>query len=773
MRMRVAAGAVLAVLALIGEPSPSAAQGGKPGAAKPAAHAAKPAAPAAKPGAAKPAAKPAAAKPGAKAPVAKALPPKKGGGKKVASRRAEPSEPDEATRRVIAGIAAQKSVRESPELAQMRQVDLALFPGTAPDAGAPWQADGSPVVDAEQPKVSSSGLPPEGQLTAISPPAKVADISWVKQLEMPDIPVRWDARVIRYLEFYKNDPRGRSMAASWIKKSGRYGGAIRRVLREQGIPEDILWLSLVESGFDPTIHSGAGAAGLWQFMPEGARIYGLYVDRWVDERHDPERSTLAAARYLSDLKTRFGTWELAFAAYNMGYGGLLAAIKKYNTNDFWELSKLEAGVPFETALYVPKIVAIAIVARNKSVFGCDSVELDPAVTFDKVTVNSGVSLQSVASAAGVSVDVLSGYNPQILAGRTPPLAPGLPVDTKWTLRVPEGAGAKTAKALPKLIEAEPKLLRYTVRFGESIEDIAASQKTTKSTLAQLNGLRTGESVRPGTVIFVPASAGAGVAALNAGVASAPSQKPLVVVPAQSFAAPGKRRVFYRVVSGDTLPEIAAVLGVTPEDLGKWNILDMDAKLHDGMTLQAYVGEKHVLAGVVALEEKDAKILVVGSPDFFKYFEGQKGRDRVFVTAKEGDTWPGLAKKYGLSVGMIERINQRSRTSPIAPGERIVVYVPAGHAPAQPDKPEDKAEVAVASSAPATSAEKDDDPYKDDKAKDEKADPKKSDGKAEAKKPDDKAEPKKPDAQAKKPDDKPVEPAKAGASAAPPPAPKAL
>ena len=129
---------------------------------------------------------------------------------------------------------------------------------------------------------------------------------------------------------------------------------MRRVLREQGLPEDLIWVSLVESGFDPAIRSPAGAAGLWQLMPDGARIYGLVVDRWIDERLDPERSTDAAARYLADLHRRFGAWELALAAYNMGYGGLLAAIRKYNTNDYWELSRFESGIPFETALYVPR-----------------------------------------------------------------------------------------------------------------------------------------------------------------------------------------------------------------------------------------------------------------------------------------------------------------------------------------------------------------------------------------------------------------------------------
>jgi membrane-bound lytic murein transglycosylase D len=228
----------------------------------------------------------------------------------------------------------------------MRDLDLALFP---PSPGAPaWPVDGVFALGQGEPRVVASGMPPSRELGPLPSAEPAIDLSWLKQLEMPDIPVRWDARVVRYLEFYKNNPRGRSMVAGWIKKSGRYAASIRRVLREQALPEDILWLALVESGFDPTIQSPAGAAGLWQFMPDGARIYGLTVDRWIDERLDPERSTLAAAKYLADLRQRFGGWELAFAAYNMGYGGLLASIRKYNTNDYWELARYESGIPFET-----------------------------------------------------------------------------------------------------------------------------------------------------------------------------------------------------------------------------------------------------------------------------------------------------------------------------------------------------------------------------------------------------------------------------------------
>jgi membrane-bound lytic murein transglycosylase D len=649
---------------------------------------------------AKPAPKPQAQKPAAPKPAAgKPQPgrPKKGPPKHT-RKAGEAGEPDEAVRRAIAGTSAQRA-RESAELKAMRELDRALFPGAVPGAGAPWLAEGTPLVDRGEPHVVASGLPPAAPLAPAMAPEPARDLSWLHKLTMPDIPVRWDARVVRYLEFYKNNARGRSMVAGWIKKSGRYGAAIRRTLKEHNVPEDVLWLALVESGFDPTISSPAGAAGLWQFMPEGARIYGLHVDRWIDERMDPERSTIAAARYLADLHTRFGTWELAFAAYNMGYGGLLSSIRKYNTNDFWELSRLESGMPLETALYVPKIVAMAIVARNRAIFGLDDVELDPAAAFDKIAVRPGVSMQSVALAAGTSTDKIGELNPQILAARTPP---GLKDDALWTLRVPAGSAPKAAKSLPKFAEAEPKTVRHVVRWGESLEEIALRRHTTRGQLASLNGLRREESLRPGTVLVVPADTA------DDPYADVGAARPVVVVPASSFAQPDRRRVFYRVVSGDTLRDLASVFAASVGDLARWNALDPAASLHDGMILQVYVPrEAPARADVLTLEEKEARVLAVGSPEFFTHFEGLRGRTRLEIVAKKGDSFRSIAGKYGLSVAQLERINGRARSSALAAGDRVVVYMAANkaaamHAPApkkEPAKPEEKAPEAVVVASP--------------------------------------------------------------------------
>lgn len=642
---------------------PALAQGGKPASAS-AKPAGKPAASPKRPGKPKPApAKPGSSKPAKSAKPAAKSPPQ-------TRKPGEPRAPDEGARRVIAGVAASPhaSVEESAELRALREIDLALF-STAPSSGLPWPSEEPPRLHRDAPLLIASGLPPQAPLPPLLAPPPPNDLTWLRKLQLPDIPVRWDVRVIRYLEFYKTNPRGRSMVAGWVKKSGRYGAFVRRTLREQGVPEDVLWLALVESGFDPTIHSPVGAAGLWQFMPEGARIYGLTVDRWVDERLDPERSTIAAARYLSDLHRRFGNWELAFAAYNMGYGGLLAAIRKYGTNDFWELGRLEAGLPLETALYVPKILAMAIVAKNCAVFGCDGVELDQAVTFDKITVGAGVSLRVVANAAGADPDAVAALNPQYPIGRTPPLPAGSDAHATYIVRVPAGTGLSAAKSVPGLAQREDKLDRHVVRWGESVEDIAATWHTTRSSLLSLNGFRPGEQVRPGTVLLVPArTAGAPT---RSDVSQA---KPVVVVPAENFSYPDRRRIFYGVVAGDTPREIANALSVSPGDLCRWNAIDTSAALHDGMVLQAFVPKAAKFSHALVTEEENARVLAVGSPEFFEHFETLKGRKRIEVVVGEKETWRGLSKRYGLSLGMLERINHRSRSSTLAPGDKVIVYV---------------------------------------------------------------------------------------------------
>ncbi|MCZ7684286.1 MAG: lytic transglycosylase domain-containing protein [Sandaracinaceae bacterium] len=246
--------------------------------------------------------------------------------------------------------------------------------------------------------------------------------------------MRWDERVIRFLEFFRDDPRGNRFVRAWLQRVDRYGPTIRETLGRQGLPRDLIFVAMVESGFDPTARSHAGAAGMWQFVERTGESFDLPVDHWVDMRLDPARSTEAAARYLGQLRDRFGTWELAFAAYNMGYGALLRAIRKYNTNDYWTLAHLEAALPFETNIYVAKIVACAIVAHNPERFGLGDLAREQPVRFQTVSIPGGVSLSVVARAAGTTSERLRELNPALRRGRTPPDARAGPCTSRRRAR---------------------------------------------------------------------------------------------------------------------------------------------------------------------------------------------------------------------------------------------------------------------------------------------------------------------------------------------------
>ncbi|MCB2039108.1 MAG: lytic transglycosylase domain-containing protein, partial [Ottowia sp.] len=184
-------------------------------------------------------------------------------------------------------------------------------------------------------------------------------------------------------------------------------------LKDAGLPQDLLYVSMIESSYDPYTYSRAGASGLWQFMPAGGKIYGLEIDRWIDERNDPVRSTIAVLDYFKDLYQRFGDWHLALAAYNAGYGAVLRSIARYNTNDFWQLLEYENALPWESSIYVPKAIAAAIVGHNRELFGFGDVKPRPAEAWDDVEVPKSVALSVIAHAAGCSVDDLKRLNPQV------------------------------------------------------------------------------------------------------------------------------------------------------------------------------------------------------------------------------------------------------------------------------------------------------------------------------------------------------------------------
>lgn len=652
--------------------------------AKPAPGPSKPAPLPAKPAQAKPA--PAPQKPGGKPGAGKKDPP----GTKQAK-----GQVNEAARRSIAGAATNEDAArraESPELQQLREIEKELFAPAAPYPGNPIPSNVGygPSLLPGRPAVNIAGLP-----TAASPSKSTEDVpttgshAWLASLKTPDITVRWDARVVRYLDWFKDDPRGRATLAFGWKRSGRYAAVIQKALKAEGAPEALIWLAMVESAFDPAIKSHAGAAGLWQFMPDGAKIYGLRVERWVDDRLDPVAASTAAAKYLSDLHRRFGNWELAMAAYNMGFGGVLSAVKKYNTNDYWELARYEAGIPWETTLYVPKIMAFAIAAQNPTVFGLDKLDKDGAVAFDTVKVAPGTTLERVATAAGTTTAALASLNPQLKGGRTPPQAPGAS-QGEVEVKVPEGKGETAAKQLAAMPSNDTKLASYVVKFGQTLDAIALEHGVTRQKMLELNCMGRDESLRSGDVVLVPAS--------SEGFAKLGNERPVIVAPAQPTSVPGRHRVFYRVITGDNLRNIADAFKVSLDDIRSWNNVEPSARLQEGMVMQVFVPAEQDLSRIVVIREDEARVLTVGTDEFFAHFESLKGRTRLEITAAEHDTWETIARKYRLSVALLERINRRPRSETLRPGDPVVVYTtiaqPTQVAPATPSRPKASEELAA-------------------------------------------------------------------------------
>ncbi len=583
--------------------------------------------------------------------------------------------PSERERRAVRGSPIEEAaLAESPELREVRRFEEVAFPR---------RRDDLPAARAPEEGTLPQGLPGQWGGTGDSPglrnpdgagkPGAPPDSDWLRGLEMPEIPVRWEPQVLRFLEFFRNDQRGRAIMTSWLRRMGRYRALFERVLEREGVPRDLVYLAMIESGFEPGAVSRVGAGGVWQFMPAAARAYGLEVSYWVDGRRDPERAAEAAARYLKDLNVRFGSWHLAFAAYNAGYGAVLKSISRYNTNDFWELSRHEAGLPWETTLYVPKILAATIIGHNRAAFGFGHVVEDPPTAADRALAPPGTTLAAVARAAGAPLDVVAALNPELVRDRTPPDRGPIPV------RIPAGTAAAYAAGIEAARAAVDRVETIVLRFGETLDDVARARGLSTKELRRLNGLRDSAELRGGATVVVPTREP--VAAKPAAADPAgEDEATLVAVPDRPFSYEGRERVFYRTRDGDTLEEIASAFGVALDEVVEWNSLDPTARLHPKMILQLFVAKDLDTSAIALLDPAKLKVVTLGSEEFLALEAARRGKTRLFYTAKSGDTLAKIARRYGLQPADLARINRLSWSSELSDGMRIVVYSPTPELP---------------------------------------------------------------------------------------------
>jgi len=480
------------------------------------------------------------------------------------------------------------------------------------------------------------------------------------RLQMPALPFRMTTRIAREIGLFRTDSRARRLAQRWTSLAGRYRARLQQSLVAEGMPASLLWLAAAESAFDPRAESSAGAMGLWQFMPDTARSFGLRVDTWVDERRDPEHSTRAAVRYLRDLHERLGSWELAFAAYNMGYTNLLRSIRKYNTNDFDTLCALEAGLPWETMHYVPRILSLAVAAHNPGVFEIATQPAEAPLQWEDVELPRSLPLNAIAREAQVSETALRNLNPALLRTRTPPPSAQAP----FVLHVPQGRGA-AVRAVIASIET-PATRSYVLRHGETLDEVATRFGTRPPQVLALSGLAADQSVRPGTLLLVPDRAPA------AETVAVPPTVPFDGALSAMTAPDGTHRVWMRLTAGDTLAAVARALTVAPDDLARWNALDPNARLHGEMWLQAFVTRA---PDATARTFADADVTTDDrtADAFHDRAATAAGQVRLRVTVARDDTFASIAARYGSSPSRLERINHRGQRDPLTPGETVVVY----------------------------------------------------------------------------------------------------
>lgn len=431
-------------------------------------------------------------------------------------------------------------------------------------------------VDAEDVEVTPEDLGDVNVSSEASAKEKEAD-----QMSRTTFPLVYNEFVQVWINYFKG--RGRSTFEKWLVRSTRYIPLMKQVLREEGVPEDLIFLAMIESGFNPKAYSRAKAVGPWQFMEQTGVRYGLKVDFWIDERRDIVKSTHAAAQYLKELHAIFGSWYLAAAGYNAGEGRVLTAIRREKSRNFWELAHAKDHFRAETRNYVPKIIAAAILAKNPQGHGFSTnLPYEKPLAWDSVKVPGGVDIRAVEQVTGANLETLQILNAELRTGITPP-------DAKegYEIRIPPEKKDVLLSKISELSRIQvASFINHKVGRGENLGFIARRYKTSVNMLLKLNNIRNPRSLRVGQSLKVPlpkASAMKGSYLLpdqtiysKKASGKGASRKLASTSKSKRLALKAKKKspalVSHKVRKGDTLSGIAQRYGVSMGDILKYNRL---------------------------------------------------------------------------------------------------------------------------------------------------------------------------------------------------------
>lgn len=379
-------------------------------------------------------------------------------------------------------------------------------------------------------------------------------------------------RIDKFIRYFQTNARDRFEV--WLARSGKYSDMMREILAKYGMPGDLVYLALIESGFSPQAYSVARAAGPWQFIPGTGKRYGLQVNWWVDERRDYEKSTHAAANYLKDLYGMFDSWPLAAAAYNCGEGKIQRAVSRYKTDDFGTLTRYRY-LSRETKDYVPKMLAALTIAKNPEKYGFGDVRYEEPIAFDKVAVPGGTDLAAMGSLIGVPVETLKELNPQLRRFCTHPEAEMVEI------RLPKGFGPVAAERMEEIrTEARVTFLEHKVKKKETLASLADQYNTPISTLKEMNGLR-GDSLRRVPKLIIPVTGLSGEESVP-GTKVSPDRLRMAHMRGDEGYRRGQK---VRVRKGDSLWTISRRSGVSIQALARENRMKTTGTLRAGSVIR--------------------------------------------------------------------------------------------------------------------------------------------------------------------------------------------
>jgi peptidoglycan lytic transglycosylase D len=527
-------------------------------------------------------------------------------------------------------LASGFDVRKQPELSELfNQIMSSLSAVQTTTQNA--EATGPPEVPVEQ-QNKPSPLDEINAITSLSEeeiPAAPADAGLKTNAERElqavphDIPLTLTDPVLSFLNFFQT-AKGRTIVENGLRRAGRYSEMIRRVLAEEGIPSDLIYLAQAESAFEPQALSRAGARGLWQFMSYRGKQYGLEHSWWLDERQDPEKATRAAAHHLRDLYEMFGDWYLVMAAYNSGPGTVQHAVERTGYADFWELYKANV-LPQETRNYVPIILALTLISKDPARYGLEFVPDEP-LQVDRVQPGHAVDLRLVSETIDVDVDTLKLLNPQLLRLVTPN-------DPRFVLQIPAGRAEEFEKGMAQIPpENWVSWRRHRVEEGETLSSIARRYRISVASLAEVNELDAQARPEVNAKLIIPAT-----------VQPPPSLGTLVR---------------YRARHGDTVESVADQFNITVAELKKWNGMRSN-RLVAGMRLKIYpgvTGPMPVKGSVTA-----ARAEVPAKP-------GQSVTHRV----QQGETLWSIAQAYQTTIEALRSGNRFLFSRPLQAGDILTI-----------------------------------------------------------------------------------------------------